>query len=213
VEIGSGSAVLENSVVVGNVTIPPTIGRRTTFAHRCVVIGATVGDLGEIGNAAKLMPGARLGPKTSLACSSCAAAICRSRRRRPSPSQKYRRRSPWDSCTNTEASCRRSPHRLPCFRRPRSPATSLSVNARHHVAHAAASTCSTKRAYRVYVRVGPHHLVDDDGLGAIERMITTEAPRERNHASEHLINLTTDTQGAHCHDNANAERSSHPRRS
>ena len=36
VEIGTGSAVLENSVVVGSVTIPTTIGRRTTFGrHRC----------------------------------------------------------------------------------------------------------------------------------------------------------------------------------
>ena len=37
VEIGTGSAVLENSVVVGNPTIPTTIGRRTVFGHRCLV--------------------------------------------------------------------------------------------------------------------------------------------------------------------------------
>ena len=66
VEVGTGSAVLENSVVVGNLTIPTTIGRRTTFGHRCVVIGATVGDLCEIGNASKLMPGARLGDRVFL---------------------------------------------------------------------------------------------------------------------------------------------------
>jgi carbonic anhydrase/acetyltransferase-like protein (isoleucine patch superfamily) len=66
VEIGTGSAVLENSVVVGTPEIPTTVGRRTTFGHRCVVIGASVGDLCEIGNAAKLMPGARLGDRVFL---------------------------------------------------------------------------------------------------------------------------------------------------
>ena len=66
VEIGTGSAVLENSVVVGTRTIPTTIGRRTTFGHRCIVIGATVGDLCEIGNASKLMPGAHLGDRVFL---------------------------------------------------------------------------------------------------------------------------------------------------
>jgi carbonic anhydrase/acetyltransferase-like protein (isoleucine patch superfamily) len=73
VEVGTGSAVLENSVVVGTRTIPTTIGRRTTFGHRCIVIGATVGDLCEIGNASVLMPGARLG----AASSSARAPSCR----------------------------------------------------------------------------------------------------------------------------------------
>jgi carbonic anhydrase/acetyltransferase-like protein (isoleucine patch superfamily) len=66
VEVGTGSAVLENSVVVGNSVIPTTIGRRSTFGHRCLVIGATVGDLCEIGNASILMPGARLGDRVFL---------------------------------------------------------------------------------------------------------------------------------------------------
>ena len=66
VEVGTGSAVLENSVVVGNSTIPTTIGGRTVFGHRCLVIGATVGDLCEIGNASILMPGARLGDRVFL---------------------------------------------------------------------------------------------------------------------------------------------------
>jgi len=66
VDVGTGSAVLENSVVVGNARIPTTIGRRTTFGHRCLVIGATVGDLCEIGNASKLMPGAQLGDRVFL---------------------------------------------------------------------------------------------------------------------------------------------------
>ncbi len=63
VEVGTGSAVLENSVVVGTPRISTTIGRRTTFGHRCKVIGAVVGDLCEIGNASILMPGARVGDR------------------------------------------------------------------------------------------------------------------------------------------------------
>jgi carbonic anhydrase/acetyltransferase-like protein (isoleucine patch superfamily) len=66
VEVGTGSAVIENSVVVGNFTIPTIIGRRTTFGHRCKVIGAVVGDLCEIGNASILMPGAQLGDRVFL---------------------------------------------------------------------------------------------------------------------------------------------------
>ena len=66
VEVGTGSAVLENSVVVGNSMIPTTIGRRTTFGHRCMVIGAVIGDLCEIGNASIIMPGARLGDRVFL---------------------------------------------------------------------------------------------------------------------------------------------------
>jgi carbonic anhydrase/acetyltransferase-like protein (isoleucine patch superfamily) len=66
VEIGTGSAVLENSVVIGNQALPTRIGRRTVFGHRCVVVGATVGDLCEIGNASILMPGARIGDRVFL---------------------------------------------------------------------------------------------------------------------------------------------------
>jgi carbonic anhydrase/acetyltransferase-like protein (isoleucine patch superfamily) len=36
------------------------------FGHRCLVVGATVGDLCEIGNASILMPGARLGDRVFL---------------------------------------------------------------------------------------------------------------------------------------------------
>ena len=66
VEIGTGSHVLENSVVVGSALSPTAIGRRTVFGHRCIVIGATIGDLCEIGNASVLMPGARLGDRVLL---------------------------------------------------------------------------------------------------------------------------------------------------
>jgi carbonic anhydrase/acetyltransferase-like protein (isoleucine patch superfamily) len=66
VEVGTGSAVLDNSVVVGNTEIPTRIGRRTVFGHRCTVIGATVGDLCEIGNGSILMPGAHIGDRVFL---------------------------------------------------------------------------------------------------------------------------------------------------
>lgn len=66
VTIGAGSAVIENAVVVGTPSAPTVIGRRTVFGHRCMVVGATVGDLCEIGNASILMPGARLGDRVFL---------------------------------------------------------------------------------------------------------------------------------------------------
>lgn len=66
VTVGTGSAILENSVVVGNTDIPTIIGRRTVFGHRCLVIGAVLGDMCEIGNASILMPGARVGDRVFL---------------------------------------------------------------------------------------------------------------------------------------------------
>jgi carbonic anhydrase/acetyltransferase-like protein (isoleucine patch superfamily) len=66
VKVGTGTCVLENSVIIGNAENLVLIGRRTTFGHRCMVIGATVGDLCEIGNASVLMPGARLGDRVFL---------------------------------------------------------------------------------------------------------------------------------------------------
>ena len=66
VVIGTGSHVIENCVVAGYADHPVEIGRRTVFGHRCMVIGATVGDLCEIGNASVLMPGVRLGDRVLL---------------------------------------------------------------------------------------------------------------------------------------------------
>jgi carbonic anhydrase/acetyltransferase-like protein (isoleucine patch superfamily) len=66
VTIDTGSAVIENAVVVGTAAAPVSIGRRTVFGHRCLVVGATVGDLCEIGNASILMPGARVGSRVFL---------------------------------------------------------------------------------------------------------------------------------------------------
>jgi carbonic anhydrase/acetyltransferase-like protein (isoleucine patch superfamily) len=61
VAIGNHSAVLENGTVWGSARRPTTIGQRTVFGHRVSVLGATIGDLCEIGNGAILLPGARLG--------------------------------------------------------------------------------------------------------------------------------------------------------
>lgn len=61
VSIGNHSAVLENGVVVGTRAHPVRVGQRTVFGHRATIVGATVGDLCEIGNGAILMPGSRLG--------------------------------------------------------------------------------------------------------------------------------------------------------
>src|SRR3954454_8265495 len=61
VSIGNHYAVLENSAVIGTREHPVRVGQRTVFGHRTQVIGATVGDLCEIGNGAILMPGSRLG--------------------------------------------------------------------------------------------------------------------------------------------------------
>jgi carbonic anhydrase/acetyltransferase-like protein (isoleucine patch superfamily) len=66
VAIGTGSAVIENCVVIGNATMPTVVGRRTVFGHRCLVVGASVGDLCEIGNGSILAPGSRLGDRVFL---------------------------------------------------------------------------------------------------------------------------------------------------
>jgi len=61
VELGHDTAVLEGCVVVGTVEQPVAIGRKTVFGHRCTLIGTTVGDLCEIGNASVLLPGSSIG--------------------------------------------------------------------------------------------------------------------------------------------------------
>jgi carbonic anhydrase/acetyltransferase-like protein (isoleucine patch superfamily) len=61
VRIGNHSAILENGVVIGTPQHPVRVGQRTVFGHRATIVGATIGDLCEIGNGAILMPGSRLG--------------------------------------------------------------------------------------------------------------------------------------------------------
>lgn len=60
-QIGNHSWVLENSVVIGTETHPMTIGSKTIFGHRCLAIGATIGDLCEIGNSTVFLPGSTIG--------------------------------------------------------------------------------------------------------------------------------------------------------
>jgi carbonic anhydrase/acetyltransferase-like protein (isoleucine patch superfamily) len=60
-EVGGRTMVLENGVIIATEAHPVRIGTWTVFGHRCLVVGAEVGDLCEIGNGAILMPGARLG--------------------------------------------------------------------------------------------------------------------------------------------------------
>jgi carbonic anhydrase/acetyltransferase-like protein (isoleucine patch superfamily) len=66
VEIGASSALLENSVAIGTSAFPVTVGQKAVFGHRCLVVGAAIGDLSEIGNGSILMPGARIGRRCFL---------------------------------------------------------------------------------------------------------------------------------------------------
>jgi carbonic anhydrase/acetyltransferase-like protein (isoleucine patch superfamily) len=63
VRLGASSALLENSVMVGTPERPVTVGEKVVFGHRCLVIGAHVGNLCEVGNGAILLPGASLGDR------------------------------------------------------------------------------------------------------------------------------------------------------
>ena len=67
VALGNYSAVLENGVIIGTPEHPVRIGQRTVFGHRATIVGATVGDLCEIGNGAILMPGSRSAAAASWA--------------------------------------------------------------------------------------------------------------------------------------------------
>jgi len=66
VSIGAGSAVLENCTVIGRPGMGVAIGRRTVFGHRCTIVGATIGDLCEIGNGSTMLPGCVLGDRVFL---------------------------------------------------------------------------------------------------------------------------------------------------
>src|SRR4030081_2907957 len=61
VSMGNYSAILENGVAIGTPEHPVRVGQRTVFGHRATIVGATIGNLCEIGNGAILMPGSRLG--------------------------------------------------------------------------------------------------------------------------------------------------------
>lgn len=61
IEIENNSWVLENSVLIGSPSYPLKVGQKTVFGHKCLVIGATIGDLCEIGNGVIIEEGAQIG--------------------------------------------------------------------------------------------------------------------------------------------------------
>lgn len=61
ITIGNDSAVLENSVLIGTPDQPMTVGSKTIFGHKCIAIGAKIGDLCEIGNGTIFLPGSEIG--------------------------------------------------------------------------------------------------------------------------------------------------------
>lgn len=63
VSLGDNTWVLENSVVIGSPEQPVTIGQKTVFGHRCLVVGSTIGDLCEIGNSTIFLPGSVVGDR------------------------------------------------------------------------------------------------------------------------------------------------------
>ena len=94
VNIGNHSAVLENGVVIGTPAHPVRVGQRTVFGHRATIVGATIGDLCEVGNGAILMPGSRLGNGCILGEGTLvppATVIAASRPDSPAPSPARRR--------------------------------------------------------------------------------------------------------------------------
>lgn len=61
VTIENSSWVLENSVLIGTQEHPLKVGSKTVFGHKCIAIGAEVGDLCEIGNGVIFLPGSKIG--------------------------------------------------------------------------------------------------------------------------------------------------------
>ena len=61
ITIGNQTMVLENSVLVGTPRFPLRIGSKTVFGHKCIALGAEIGDLCEIGNGVIIHPGAKIG--------------------------------------------------------------------------------------------------------------------------------------------------------
>jgi carbonic anhydrase/acetyltransferase-like protein (isoleucine patch superfamily) len=59
--VGAASMVLENSVLWGSPERPCSVGEKTVFGHRALVIGATIGNLCELGNGVIILEGAKLG--------------------------------------------------------------------------------------------------------------------------------------------------------
>ena len=60
-KMDNSSWALENSVLIGNKEHPLAVGSKTVFGHRCIAIGAEIGNLCEIGNSCIFMPGSKVG--------------------------------------------------------------------------------------------------------------------------------------------------------
>ncbi len=61
IKLENSTIVLENSVVIGTPQFPVKVGSKTVFGHKSIIIGATIGNLCEIGNSTMIMQGASLG--------------------------------------------------------------------------------------------------------------------------------------------------------
>lgn len=48
ITIGNSSWILENSTLIGTPEYPLKVGSKTVFGHKCIAIGAEIGDLCEI---------------------------------------------------------------------------------------------------------------------------------------------------------------------
>lgn len=59
--IENNSWILENSVLIGSPSHPLRVGQKTVFGHKCLVIGASIGNLCEIGNCVIIEEGAQIG--------------------------------------------------------------------------------------------------------------------------------------------------------
>lgn len=59
--IGANSWILENTVLLGSPSAPLEIGQKVVFGHKCLAIGAKIGDLCEIGNGVIIEEGAQIG--------------------------------------------------------------------------------------------------------------------------------------------------------
>lgn len=61
ITIDNSSWVLENSVLIGTPESPLKVGSKTVFGHKCIAIGAEIGDLCEIGNGVVFLPNSKIG--------------------------------------------------------------------------------------------------------------------------------------------------------
>lgn len=61
ITIENTSWILENSVLIGSPTYPLKVGQKTVFGHKCIAIGAEIGNLCEIGNGVIILPDSKIG--------------------------------------------------------------------------------------------------------------------------------------------------------